>query len=172
MLHLVFTNLPESAFRQAYFVTLDTHAGRDNGFSNIAGSNRTEQFAFFTGLGGDRDGHVCQLVTTRFCRGQCIGSSLLQFGTTLLKGLDVFLGGWRRLATGDKEITSITRFDVYPVTQVAQVFNFFQQNDFHRSTLPYALGFNSMCFGFSGTPAQIQPGIQQAGNDHHQQCLR
>ena len=50
----------------------------------------------------------------------------------VLQGLQVLLVGQHHQATGQQVVSGVTVLDLDHVTHVAQVFNVFLQNDFHR----------------------------------------
>src|SRR5450830_1501594 len=100
-------------------------------FSDVEVGDGTEQTAIDTGLLGDRNGHAGQLVALGLRCGQLGCSSFFQFSALDFKFSDSRGGGATGHALGDQEVTCVTVLDFDDVAQVADVNNFFQQNDLH-----------------------------------------
>jgi hypothetical protein len=101
-------------------------------FSDVEVGHGTEQAAIDAGFLGDGDGHAVQFLALCLGSGQLGSCCFFQFGA-----LDFELGHCRRGSTAchalrDQEVTCVTVFDLDHVAQVADVNNFFQQNDLHN----------------------------------------
>jgi len=95
------------------------------------GTDGTEQFALIARGRGDGDFQLGQLSSTRFGGSLTVGSSFFQLGAALFERSDVGGGGSSGLALRQQVVATVTGLDVHLVAQVAQVGDFFQQDDFH-----------------------------------------
>ncbi len=93
----------------------------------------TEQLALIARGSGDGDFQFGQLSGASFGRSLTLGSSFFQVSTTSFELGDVRCGSSSSLALRQQVVATVTRLDVYLVAQVAQVCDFFQQDDFHLS---------------------------------------
>src|SRR5690606_4077539 len=134
-LDVVLANNPQRAFRQTNFALLYFSTASRNNFCDIAYTDRTEQLAFFTSLGGDGEGSTFQSLGASLGSGQLISSSLFQFSATLFKRLYVYFRGRHSLAVRQQEITTVTGLNFYLVAQGAKVCYFLEQNNFHLVNL-------------------------------------
>ena len=117
--------------RHAHLCLFDGETLLGQGFGDVEVGHGTEQTAVDAGFLGDGDGHAVQLVALALSGSQFLGSCFFQFGA-----LDFELGhGSLRCAAGhflrDQEVTCVTVLDLDDVAQVADVDDFFQQDNLH-----------------------------------------
>src|SRR5690606_1001512 len=131
--YVVLTNLTDGAVRQTDFALGHFHAGGGQGVGDVVSADGTEQLALIARSSSDGDFQFGQLSSTRFGRSLALGSSFFQLGTTSFELGDVGRSCGGSLALRQQVVAAVTRLDVYLVAQVAQVRDFFQQDDFHLS---------------------------------------
>src|SRR5690606_27738912 len=131
--HVVFTNLTDGAVRQTNFALGHFDAGGGQGIGDVGSTDGTEQLALIACGSSDGDFQFGQLSGTGFGRSLALGSRFFQLGTTCFELGDVGRRSSGGFALGQQVVTTVARLDVYFVAQVAQVRDFFQQDDFHLS---------------------------------------
>jgi hypothetical protein len=107
-----------------------------------------------TRLLGDLDGQAVQLFAFGLRSGQLLGSGLFQLSALHFEFGD---GGLRSTASAlgrDQEVTCVTVLHANDIAQVAQVDDFFQQNDLHRIFLLAVLGYQFLCRSVYGISAR------------------
>ena len=132
-INIKLAKVTDSAVRHTYFAFLYFNAGSGDGISNIMRTDRTEQLAFLTGYSRNGDLQFGQLGSASFGFSLLRGSCFFQLGTTQFKSSDVFRSSGGSLALRQQVVTTVTGLDIHFVAQVAQVGEFFQQNDFNLS---------------------------------------
>src|SRR5690606_18565796 len=129
--HVVFAGLTDGAVGQTDFALGHFHAGGGQGVGDVGSADGTEQLAFIAGDGGDGHFQLVQLSGASFGRCLLLGSSLFQLGATGFERSHVLGGSRGGLALRHQVVTAVTVANFDLVAQVAEVGNFFQQDDFH-----------------------------------------
>ena len=96
-----FSKLTNGAFGQSDLTFLQFNTGSLTGISNISHRNRSEQFAFFSGLGGNRDRQFANLRGTAFCNAQLIASRCFKLCPTLFEVLQILSGSRYRFFSAE-----------------------------------------------------------------------
>src|SRR5690606_30429291 len=99
--------------------------------SDITGTDRTEQLAFIARLGSQANRGAIQLLATGLSSSQLLCSLSVQLGTTGFNGGQIVLGRRQCFTLRDQEVTAITGAHINNGTQIAQVFDFLEQNNLH-----------------------------------------
>src|SRR5690606_28016760 len=121
------------------------------------------------GDGGDGDFQLVQLSGAGFGSGLLLGSGLFQLGATSFERSDVLGGGRGGLALRQQVVAAVASANLDLVAQVAEVGNFFQQDDFHLSLTSYLFSFTVRRSGASPATAKIKPTVDDGV--HHQQRI-
>ncbi|SPO68945.1 protein of unknown function [Pseudomonas sp. JV241A] len=129
--NVVFADVTDGAVRQTNFSFGHFNAGGGQGVSDVVGADRTEQLAFVTGGGSDGHFQLGQLGSAGFSRSFFLCSQFFQLSTTLFERSQVGSGSSGGFAEWQQEVTTVTGLNIYLVAQVAQVGDFFQQDQFH-----------------------------------------
>src|SRR5690625_4442252 len=128
---LVFTDLPQRTLGQFNLGIGHFNTSSGNGFSDIAGAYRAEQFTLVARIGADGDAQFRQLRGARFRFSFLSGSGRFQFGTALFKLPHVLRGRADRLPLRQQKVTAETRFHYHLVADIAQFTYFFEQDYVH-----------------------------------------
>src|SRR5690606_38823139 len=126
-----FASVADGTVGQAHFSLADRHTSGGQGISDVMSTDGTEQLALIAGDGGDGDFQLIELGSTGFGSRLLLGSSLFQLGAACFESSNVGRGGSSSLALRQQVVTAVASLDIYLVAQVAQVGDFFQQDDFH-----------------------------------------
>ena len=133
---LILTEVAQGTFRETHLGLVHLTAGGGDRVGNIAGTHGSEQLALFTGIGGDRDQpERVDLFGAGFGLRERLGRGGLQLGAARLELGNAALSGGYRLALGAQVIAAESGLHVHLVSQLAQVADIFQQNDFHLTFL-------------------------------------
>ena len=108
-LDLVLASHPDRAFRQTNFALLYFGTTGSDRVSDVAHTDRTEQLAFFTGLGADGESGTLEGLGASLGSRQLLSSCFLKLGTTLFERLQVCFSGRYSLAIRKQEITTVNR---------------------------------------------------------------
>ena len=128
---VVFASLTKRAFRHANFALGDFDTGLCHGFGQIARTDGTEQLAFVTRLGDQRQLDFGELSGACFGLSLALGSLGFELGALRFERFDVVFGCRYGQAVGNQVITAVTGLDGDLVTQIAQLADVIEQNDFH-----------------------------------------
>src|SRR5690606_606641 len=131
--HVVFAGLTDGAVRQADISLGHFNAGGGQGVSDVGGADGAEQFAFIARSCGDGDFQFVQLGSASFGRSLLLGSQFFQLGATGFERGNVLGSSRGSFALRQQVVTAVTGTYIHLVAQVAQVGDFFQQDDFHLS---------------------------------------
>ncbi|CAM8221128.1 Uncharacterised protein [Enterobacter hormaechei] len=130
--NFVLTSGTQNAVRHTNFALSHFNACRSNCISDIASTDGTEQFTFVASFRRDSNGAQCvDCFSASVSSRQNVSQFGFQFSTTCFEKLYVFLSSWNSFTLWNQEVTSVTRFNVYLITQAAQVCYFIKQNNLH-----------------------------------------
>src|SRR5690554_6599561 len=158
---VVFASLTNRTFRHTHFALGHVNARLYQRISQVARSDRTEQLAFITGLGDQRQFDLGQLGSTCFSNRLALGSLGLKLGTLCFEGFDIVFGCRYGQAVRHQIVAAVARLDGDLVTQTAQFANVVEQNDFHLVNL-YSVATGGQ------TAAEIHEHIDKGRQQHNQ----
>src|SRR3990167_913073 len=129
--YVVFAELTNGAVRQTHFSFGHFNARGGQGFSDVVSTDGAEQFAFIARGSGDGDFQFSQLSSAGFSVSFLLGSQFFQLGATRFKRSNVCRSSGSGFALRQQEVTTVTGLNIHFIAQVAQVGDFFQQDQFH-----------------------------------------
>src|SRR3990167_7103762 len=129
--NVVFASVANGAVRQTNFAFRYCNARGGQCVSDVVSTDGTEQLAFIARGSGDGDFQLSQMRSALFGRSFLVGSSLFQLSTARFKCSHVGSSCSSSLALRQQVVTTVTSLNIYFIAQVAQVGDFFQQDDFH-----------------------------------------
>src|ERR1700761_4373524 len=127
----VVTDRSKRSVRQANLATLDVDTGAGRSLGDITGSDRAEELALSTCFRGNDQLELFQLLGALLSRCEVLARSLLELCTTCLEPLDVVRRGQRGLAVREQIVTAEAGLHFDPVTDVAEIGDLLEKNDFH-----------------------------------------
>src|SRR5205823_13116885 len=134
--HKVFAHLSQRSLRQTHLALGYRYPASSHRRSDISRSHGTIQPAFCAGFTRYSHGECAK----RRCLGpglfQDLGLSAFKLGALRFKPGHILRRDRYRLAHRDQVISPVTGPDLYPVTQIAKLMDFLQQNYFHLLTSP------------------------------------
>ena len=111
-------------------------AGLVQGVGDVGVGDGAEQAAVHTGLLGERELATGQFFAFGLGSSQFLGLDAFQLGTTGLELGHGGLGGTTGLALRDQVVAGVAIANLDDVTQLAEVDDFFKQNNLHHALLP------------------------------------
>src|SRR5690606_1606785 len=128
----VFTHGLERAVRQADVALHDGFEARlDQTVGDVQRADGTKQTAVNAGLLDQGQGVAVELLADGLSRSQLFSLGLFQLSTACFEFLDGSFGGTTGDALGNQVVAGVTVAHTHDIAKVAQVDDFFEQNDLH-----------------------------------------
>src|SRR5690606_26078076 len=106
-----------------------------------------EQTTVYASLLDHRQGEVSQLTSDSLSGGQLFGLDFFQFSTTRFEFLNGGFGSTTSNTLGDQIITGITVAHTHDIAKIAQVGDFFKQNNLHDCRPRISCGYRCKAAG-------------------------